>query len=169
MSKERSIPKRLSGAEALDSLMHRVYERLRIHGHFHTHKAYQAYRARVIIEYTPAMSFSPPLTDDFVVEYGIEDLPEGAEFGPTITEVIEIPAMPPNQVREECGMDMPVQVEENGVPVEKWVKPSAYKGRLKPKGKPKVANMGTPTVPGINPIDADTADEYAIQTNAPTS
>lgn len=165
MSKERSIPKRLSGAEALDSLMHRVYERLRIHGHFHTHKAYQGYRAKVTVEFVPAMSFSPPLTDDFVVD----EMAPDDEPGIPMKEVIEIPVAPPNQVREECGMDMPVQVEENGVPVEKWVKPSAYKGRLKPKGKPKVANMGTPTVPGINPIDMDTADEYAIQTNAPTS
>lgn len=165
MSKERSIPKRLSGAEALDSLMHRVYERLRIHGHFHTHKAYQGYKARVTVEFVPAMSFSPPLMDDFVVD----EMEPDAEPGVPMHEVIEIPVAPPNQVREECGMDMPVQVEENGYPVEKWVKPSAYKGRLKPNGKkPKVANMGTPTVPGVNPIDADTADEYSIQTNAPT-
>lgn len=170
MSKERSIPKRLSGAEALDSLMHRVYERLRIHGHFHTHKAYQGYRAKVTVEFTPAMSFSPPLQDDFEIDFGMDLLPEGTEVGPKMTEVIEIPVAPPNQVREECDMDMPVQVEENGVPVEKWVKPSKYKGRLKPNGKkPRVANMGTPTVPGVNPIDMDTADEYAIQTNAPTT
>lgn len=162
MSKERSIPKRLSGAEALDSMMHRIYERLRIHGHFHTHKAYQGYKARVTIEFVPAMSFSPPLTDDFVVD----EMAPDAEPGVPMKEVIEIPVAPPNQVREECGMDMPVQVEENGVPVEKWVKPSQYKGRLKPKGKPKVANMGTPTVPGINPIDADTADEYQVQTRS---
>lgn len=141
--------------------MYRVYERLRIHGHFHTHKAYQGYKARVTLEFVPAMSFSPPLTDDFVVD----EMGPDAEPGIPMSDVIEIPVAPPNQVREECGMDMPVQVEENGVPVEKWVKPSQYKGRLKPNGKkPKVANMGTPTVPGVNPIDVDTADEYAIQT-----
>jgi hypothetical protein len=81
-------------------------------------------------------------------------------------ETIEIPIAPPNQVREECGMDLPVQVEENGVPVEKWVKPSQYAGRLKPNGKkPRVANMGVPTVPGISPIDAGIVDEYGVQVN----
>lgn len=160
MSKERSIPKRLSGGEALDSLMHRVYERLRIHGHFHSHKAYQGYRAKVTVEFVPAMSFSPPLTDEFV----IDEMDDDAEVGAPMREVIEIPVQPPNQVREECGMDMPVQVEENGVPVERWVKPTQYKGKLKPKGRPRTANMGVPTVPGVNPIDMDTADEYAVQT-----
>ncbi len=168
MPKERSIPKRLSGGEALDSLMYRVYERLRVHGHFHSHKAYQGYRARVTVEFAPAMSFAPPLTDEFSVDFGLDILPEGTEVGPSMTETIEVPIMPPNQVRDECGMDIPVEVEENGVPTERWVKPSQYKGRLKPNGKkPKVANMGVPTVPGTNPIDGDTVEEYGVQTNAP--
>jgi len=166
MPKERSIPKRLSGSEALDSIMHKVYERLRIHGHFHSHKAYQGYKAKVTVEFTPAMSFSPPLTDEFEIDFGLDLLPEGTEVGPAMKETIEIPLAPPNQVREECGMDLPVQVEENGVPVEKWVKPSQYAGRLKPNGKkPRVANMGVPTVPGINPIDAGIVDEYGVQVN----
>ena len=163
MPKERSIPKRLSGDEALDSLIHRVYERLRIHGHFHSHKAYQGYRARVTVEFTPAMTFAPPLQDEFSIDFGMDLLPEGTEVGPTMSEVIEIPVAPPNQVREECGMDMPVQVEENGVPVERWVKLAKYKGKLKPKGKQRTANMGMPTVPGVNPIDMNTADEYGVE------
>src|SRR5579885_1317236 len=156
MSKERSIPRRLSGGEALDSLMHRIYERLRVHGHFHSHKAYQGYRAKVTVEFVPAMSFSPPLTDEF----SIDEMDEDSSPGVPMTEVIEIPVAPPNRVREECGMDMPVQVEENGILVEKWIKPSRYKGKLKPKGIPQKANMGVPSVPGINPIDPDTANEY---------
>jgi hypothetical protein len=167
MSKERSIPKRLSGSEALDSIMHKVYERLRIHGHFHSHKAYQGYKARVTVEFAPAMSFSPPLTDDFEINFGLDLLPEGVEVGPGMKEVIDIPIAPPNQVREECGMDLPVQVEENGVPTERWVKPAQYKGKLKTNGKPRAANMGVPTAPGTSPIDADLADEYGI--NAPAN
>ena len=169
MPKERSIPKRLSGSEALDSIMHKVYERLRVHGHFHSHKAYQGYRARVTVEFAPAMSFSPALQDDFAIDFGLDLLPEGTEVGPAIKETIDIPVAPPNQVREECGMDLPVQIDENGVPVERWVKPSQYKGRLKPNGKkPRVANMGVPTVPGVSPVTEELTEEYGIQ-NAPAN
>ena len=94
MPKERSIPKRLSGSEALDSIMHKVYERLRVHGHFHSHKAYQGYKAKVTVEFAPAMSFSPPLQDDFVIDFGLDLLPEGTEIGPAITETIDIPVAP---------------------------------------------------------------------------
>jgi hypothetical protein len=94
-------------------------------------------------------------------------LPEGTEVGPEIKETIDIPIAPPNQVREECGMDLPVLVEGNGVPTERWVKPAQYKGKLKPNGKPRAANMGVPTAPGTSPIDADLADEYGI--NAPAN
>ncbi len=68
-------------------------------------------------------------------------------------------------LREECGMDLPVQIDENGVPAERWVKPSQYEGRLKPNGKkPRVANMGVPTVPGVSPVTEDLTEEYGIQT-----
>lgn len=165
MPTEKSIAKRLSGDEALESLMGEIYKRLFNHGHFHSHKAYQGYRAKVTVEFAPAMSFSPALQDDFGIDFGLELLPEGTEVGPAIKETIDIPVAPPNQVREECGMDLPVQVEENGVPTERWVKPSQYKGRLKPNGKkPRVANMGVPTVPGVSPVTSDVTEEFGIQT-----
>lgn len=166
MPKEKSIPKRLSGTEALESLMDGIYKRLCAHGHFHSHKAYQGYSATVKIDFRPARSFSPPLTDDFTVGY----LPchnEGeidVEFLPTVTETIEIPVRPPNQVREEAGLDMPVQTEENGQLVERFISPAKYKGRLKGQPRLSTANMNTPSVPGINPVDADSVDQFGIQT-----
>jgi hypothetical protein len=160
MSKEKSIPKRLSGTEALDSIMDGIYKRLCAHGHFHSHKAYQGYSATVKIDFRPARSFSPPLTDDFT----IDDLEPGADLSEGITETIEIPVRPPNQVREESGLDMPVQVEEQGILVERFIPPAKYKGRLKGQPRLSTANMNTPAVPGINPVDADSVEQFGIQT-----
>jgi hypothetical protein len=161
MSKEKSIPKRLSGNEALDSIMEAIYKRLSAHGHFHSHKAYQGYSATVKLDFRPARSFSPPLTDDFLVE----DYSPEADLGDPITETIEIPVRPPNQVREEAGLDMPVQVEERGQLVERFIPPAKYKGRLKPNGKkPSTASMDTPTVPGTNPVSDEVVEQFGVQT-----
>jgi hypothetical protein len=165
MSKEKSIPKRLSGSEALESLMDAIWKRLAGHGHFHSHKAYQGYSATVKIDFRPARSFSPPLTDDFVVDFGLDLLPEGTEVGPAITEVIEIPLRPPNQVREEAGLDMPVQTEEQGQIVERFVPAAKYKGRMKAGAKkPSMSNMDTPAVPGTNPLSDEVVEQFGIQT-----
>ena len=161
MSKEKSIPKRLSGNEALDSIMEAIYKRLSAHGHFHSHKAYQGYSATVKIDFRPARSFSPPLTDDFTVE----DLDPGVELEPAMYETVEIPVRPPNQVREEAGLDMPVQVEERGQLVERFIPPAKYKGRLKPNGKkPSTASMDTPAVPGTNPVSDEVVEQFGVQT-----
>ena len=152
MPTEKSIAKRLSGDEALESLMGEIYKRLFNHGHFHSHKAYQGYSAKVTIEFRPAMSFTPPLTDEFVVEKN-ED---GAELEPAETIEIAIPVRPPNQVREENNMDLPVHVEEDGILKEKWVRPSKFRGKTKP-GTPAPSRSTTaiPTVPGRTPDDME--------------
>jgi hypothetical protein len=160
MSKEKSIPKRLSGSEALESLMEAIYKRLCAHGHFHSHKAYQGYSATVRIDFRPARSFSPPLSDDFLVEQFEPD----AEFEEGVTETLEIPVRPPNQVREEAGLDMPVQVEERGVLVERFIPQAKYKGRLKGQKRLSTANMNTPAVPGTNPVSDEIVEEFGIQT-----
>lgn len=160
MPKEKSIPKRLSGSEALQSLMDGIYKRLCAHGHFHSHKAYQGYSATVKIDFRPARSFSPPLTDDFTVD----DVDPGAELAEGITETIEIPVRPPNQVREDAGLDMPVQTEENGQIVERFIPQAKYKGKLKGQPKLSTANMNTPAVPGINPVSQEVVDEFGVQT-----
>jgi hypothetical protein len=160
MSKEKSIPKRLSGSEALDSIMEAIYKRLSAHGHFHSHKAYQGYSATVKLDFRPARSFSPPLTDDFVVD----DLEPDAELAEGIAETIDIPVRPPNQVREEAGLDMPVQTEEHGQLVERFIPPARYKGRLKPNGrKPSTASMDVPTAPGTNPLSDELVEQFGIQ------
>jgi hypothetical protein len=149
MPKEKSVPKRLSGSEALDSLMAEIYKRLCNHGHFHSHKAYQGYRATVNLVFQPAMSFAPPLTDDFEINT-LDPGEVGADiFRDAMSVTIDIPMRPPNQVREEAGMDLPVQVEEGAILVEKWVKPSKFRGKTKPGTKaPSRASMAVPTVPG---------------------
>jgi hypothetical protein len=160
MSKEKSIPKRLSGSEALDSIMEAIYKRLSAHGHFHSHKAYQGYSATVKLDFRPARSFSPPLTDDFVVD----DLEPDAELAEGIAETVDIPVRPPNQVREEAGLDMPVQTEEHGQLVERFIPPARYKGRLKPNGrKPSTASMDVPTAPGTNPLSDELVEQFGIQ------
>ena len=161
MPKEKSIPKRLSGSEALESLMDGIHKRLCAHGHFHSHKAYQGYSATVRVEFRPARSFSPALTDDFTVE----DFDPDTELDPklAIAETIEIPARPPNQVREEAGLDMPVQTEENGQLVERFIPQAKYKGRLKGQPRLSTANMKTPTVPGLNPVGDEIAEQFGVQ------
>jgi hypothetical protein len=191
MPKEKSIAKRLSGGEALDSLMHRVYvelsrqvkeptqidpflrqmyTRLCAHGHFHSHKAYHGYSATVDLklegpdvtvklEFRPAMSFSPPLTDEFVVK----DAGLGFVIG-AVEMRVNIPVRPPNAVREESGMDMPVQVEENGVLVEKMVPAARYKTKLRPGQKgPRVANMDVPAFQGKFDVPDDVVADYGVQ------
>jgi len=191
MPKEKSIAKRLSGGEALDSLMHRVYvelsrqvkeptqidpflrqmyTRLCAHGHFHSHKAYHGYSATVDLklegpdvtvklEFRPAMSFSPPLTDEFVVK----DAGLGFVIG-AVEMRVNIPVRPPNAVREESGMDMPVQVEENGVLVEKMVPAARYKTKLRPGQKgPRVANMEVPAFQGKFDVPDDVVADYGVQ------
>ena len=159
MPKEKSIAKRLSGTEALESLLVEINRRLEKHGHFHSFKAYQGYLAKVTIEFKPAMSFAPPLTDDFE----INKLDPGVEAdGEPMSVVIELPMRPPNQVREAAGMDLPVQVEENGQIVEKWVKPSKFKGKTKPgTAAPSRSNMSIPTAPGK--VAADELLEAGVQ------
>lgn len=189
MPKEKSIAKRLSGGEALDSLLNRVrktlsrsfrdpdrllremYERLCAHGHFHSHKAYHGYSAkvqltfsglgvRVRLEFKPAMSFSPPLTDDFMVL----DVGMGCFIGEPVEVEIDIPVRPPNAVREDCGMDMPVEVEENGVLVEKMVPAARYKTKLKPgQSYPRVANMDVPAFQGKFDVPDDVVADYGVQ------
>lgn len=160
MPKEKSIPKRLSGTEALDSMLHQIRTRLANHGHFHSHKAYHGYSASVTIEFRPVRSFAPPLTDEFQIEEGD---PED-EFGEAVNLSVEIDAAPPNAVREEAGMDMPVQVEENGRTIEKMVPAAKYKGRLKPGiKKPSTANMSTPSYTAKNDIGPDLVEHFGIQ------
>lgn len=194
MPKEKSIAKRLSGGEALDSILHRVhvclsthprfkadpaqvdpllrqiYTRLCAHGHFHSHKAYHGYSATVDlkfegadvavkIEFKPAMSFAPPLTDEFVVK----DAGMGVVIG-AVEMQVKIPVRPPNAVREESGMDMPVQVEENGVLVEKMVPAARYKTKLRTGQKgPRVANMEVPAFQGKFDVPDDVVADYGVQ------
>lgn len=188
MPKERSIAKRLSGGEALDSLCHQIrtklstlrqspenldrlmkaiWMRLAAHGHFHSHKGYHGYSATVKVKlsefaaevdvvFRPAMSYAPPLTDIFEVP-GMHHL-SAAEVA------IEIPVRPPNAVRTEAEMPLPVEVEEAGQVVEKMVPAAKYKGKLKPgTKKPQTASMEVPAFKGKLEMPEGAIEQYGIQ------
>lgn len=147
--------------------MKAIWTRLCVHGHFHSHKGYHGYSATVkmsmessaaIVDliFRPAMSYAPPLTDNFVVT-SIENLPD-------VDVAIEIPVRPPNAVRTEAEMPLPIEVEEGGQLVEKFVPAAKYKGKMKPGTvKPQTANMDAPAVPGRLDMPEGAQEQYGLQ------
>jgi hypothetical protein len=135
----------------MESMLCQVKNRLSNHGHFHSHKAYCGYSAKISIEFTPVRSYSPPLVDEFTVE----EKPE------LIT--IQIDPASPNQVREDAGLDMPIQVEENGMIVEKMVPAAKYKGKTA-RQKPPSSNMSIPQMSAKHEIERGLVERYGIQT-----
>jgi hypothetical protein len=134
---EISLPKQLSGPEALDSMLQTLRQKLRMNGRFSSHMAYAGYRAEISVKFFPAASFIPPVEQ--VIE--LENVPAGAVVSQTATveESVEIPVRPPNQVREDADMPTPVlTTDDSGNPVEKWVK---RKGMVQ-KNKVKGGNVG---------------------------
>ena len=135
---EISIPKQLSGPEALDSMLFELRKKLRMNGRFSSHMAYPGYRAEISIKFYPAASFIPPIEQ--TVE--LDTVPQGAIVSQTATvdEAVEVPVRPPNQVREDSDMPTPIlSQDENGNPVERWVN---RKGQV-PKNKVRGGHTGT--------------------------
>lgn len=133
---EVSLPKQLSGTEALDSMLAEVRKHLCMNGRFQSHMAYAGYRAEVSVRFYPAASFIPPVEQTLK----LGTVPDGAVLSQTATvdAIVDIPVRPPNQVREEADMPTPVLTQdENGNPVERWVK----RGKV-PKNKVKGGNVG---------------------------
>jgi hypothetical protein len=119
-----SIPKQLSGPEALDSMLHEVRKVLWTNGRFGPNMAYPGYRAEITVKFYPAASFIPAVEQEFKVEGGFIGF-DGVVLSetPTVTDVIEIPIRPPNKVREDSGMPTPILTQDaNGQTIEKWVK-----------------------------------------------
>jgi len=143
----QSIPKGLSGVEALDSMLEKVRERLVRHDRFAPHKSYQGYEARIRVEFYPAASFAPPLTDDFTV--GQHESDAIVSQTALVDETVEIPLRPPNQVRVEAGMNTPVMVPDGkGGTEEKWISKGTVPGGERKKGsKLNVSGGGVSTIP----------------------
>ncbi len=156
---EISLPKQLSGTEALESMLAEVRRTLSLNGRFHSHMAYSGYRAEVQIRFYPAASFIPPIEQDVIVE----KVPEGATLSEkaTVEGTVEIPLRPPNQVREDADMPTPVLTQdEQGNPVERWVK---RKGRM-PKNRPVGGNVGPePAITMVPTAIASTATGAASE------
>ena len=123
---EISIPKQLSGPEALDSMLAELRKKLRMNGRFQSHMAYAGYRAEITVKFYPAASFIPPIEQVIEVEAdnGFTGF-DGVVLSETATvdQVVEIPVRPPNQVREDADMPTPVLTHDaQGQVTEKWVK-----------------------------------------------
>ncbi len=190
MPKERSLPKRLSGGEALASLCHHMYSRLAqlpefrrrsadldrlmqavwtrlaVHGHFHSHKGYNGYSAMVSVigvggDVSVNLVFTPALS----YAPPLTDLFTVPKIGmEDFHETIEIPVRPPNAVRTAAEMPLPVEVEESGQLVEKMVPAAKYKGKLKPgREMPVTANTDMPAFKGRLEMPEGAVEEYGIQ------
>lgn len=154
---EISLPKQLSGPEALDSMLHAVRQKLRMNGRFQSHMAYPGYRAEITVKFYPAASFVPAIEQ--TVE--LDTVPSGAVVSEaaTVAETVEIPVRPPNEVREDADMPTPVLTQDDhGNPVEKWVKrkggpkKNTVKGGHVHGGEPAVT-----MVPTAIPVPVDAA------------
>lgn len=136
---EISLAKGLTGAEALDSMLYEVRQKLAMHGRFGVNMNYPGYRAEVSVKFYPAASFVPPLENDLVVEHLTGDQGEVISQTATVTEVVEIPVRPPNAVREAADMPTPVLTQDaQGNTIEKWVK----RGPGRPKNKVVGGHLG---------------------------
>lgn len=143
---EISLPKQLSGPEALESMLSELRKVLRMNGRFASHMAYAGYRAEIGVKFYPAASFIPPIEQNIE----IDTVPRETIVSQTATvnETIEIPVRPPNQVREQADMPTPVLTQdEHGNTVEKWVRRS---GQV-PKNKVKGAHLGPEPVQTMVP------------------
>lgn len=130
---EISLVKQLSGPEALDSMLHELRNKLRMNGRFGSHMAYPGYRAEISVKFYPAASAIPPIEQ--LIELDTVPTDSIVSQTATVTETVEIPVRPPNQVREDADMPTPVMVmDENGNPMEKWVKRKGKVPRNKYKG-----------------------------------
>lgn len=141
---EISLPKQLSGPEALDSMLHAIRQKLRMNGRFQSHMAYPGYRAEVLVKFYPAASFIPVVVQSVEVDNQSSSGLVMSETA-TVEETVEIPVRSPNQVREEADMPTPVLAQdEHGNPVEKWVKRKG--GPKKNTAKGGHVNGGEPAV-----------------------
>lgn len=134
---EISLPKQLSGPEALDSMLAELRKKLRMNGRFSSHMAYPGYRAEISVKFYPAASFVPAIEQEIY----LDTVPTGAIVSQTATvdEILEIPVRPPNQVREDADMPTPILAQdEHGNAVERWVN---RKGKV-PKNKVKGGHTG---------------------------
>jgi hypothetical protein len=150
---EISIPKQLSGPEALDSMLFETRKALRRNGRFDPHMAYAGYRAEITVKFFPAASFIPPVEQ--TVE--VSQLSAGNIVSQTATveETIEVPVRPPNQVRVESDMPTPVLTQDqNGNPIEKWVRRDNKPPKNTVKGNGPAQTMVPTSIPPVK-ADAD--------------
>lgn len=118
---EISLPKQLSGPEALESLLFEIGKALGRNGRFASHMAYSGYRAEVDVRFYPAASFIPPVDQSIEIDTVQKDATVSQTA--TVDQTIEIPVRPPNKVREDANMPTPVlTMDAQGNMVERMVK-----------------------------------------------
>jgi hypothetical protein len=118
---EISLPKQLSGSEALESMLAELHKTLSRNGRFASHMAYSGYRAEIDVRFYPAASFVPPVEQTVEIDAVQKDAIVSQTA--TVSESIEIPVRPPNKVREDANMPTPVlTMDAQGNMVERMVK-----------------------------------------------
>jgi hypothetical protein len=120
MASEVSIAKALSGSESLTSIMDSIRKHLERDDRFSDNMAYTGFHAVIDVKFYPQHSFIPPVDRMIVVDEGDQsDISETA----TVNELIDLPILPPNEVRENADLPTPVLVTDaKGLTHEKWVK-----------------------------------------------
>lgn len=118
---EISLNKGLTGTEVLESIIHEIRHRLSRHGRLGYNSTYPGYRAEITVRIYPAQSAIPPLEDQITVDQMTPELVAAAL--PVIEETVEIPVKPPNRVREDADLGIPVAfTDKDGNIQEKTVK-----------------------------------------------
>lgn len=117
MPSEVSIAKQLSGSECREALLDSIRNMLVHDDRFANHVAYSGFTATIDLKFCAYQSFVPPVDRTFEVSKG--DVSGTVEDDVSLK--VEIPLRPPNQVREEADLPLPVLViDEKGQSHEKW-------------------------------------------------
>lgn len=120
MSSEISIAKDLSGPECLDACLTKLRDTLSRYDLFHAHMSYPAFRAQIKFEFWPQSTSIPDVELTVNVERGAQ---EQLQEQSTVAATVVIDPAPPNAIREDAGLPLPVLVTHgDGTTEEKWVK-----------------------------------------------
>ncbi len=132
---EVAVPEPLSGAEIIESILHKVREKLQRDCFLSPNSAYEFFTGKIHIELV-AIDCGRPAEVIIDVTHETGSLPEGAAgMEPEIVDVL-IEKEPPNVVRRESGQGVPIQTEDSSG--RKEVRRVTYKPKGEAKAAPKV-------------------------------
>lgn len=131
MPNEKPIVLPLSGEEVREAILFKLNESLKKTCHLIDSSAYTAFRGKITISLV-LVDYGRETVDNHIVEVD-EDVrtPDATDAGraESYEEVVDIPAMPPNQVRVETQQSVPVQTNVGGKVEVRKVKYAARKSK----------------------------------------